>query len=195
MQRLHEMERFMEKLILVKPSKNIESSIQEYKQEFFDLGESRINGSCGITFYDNFESWLKITRSIEKETLSRDNVHASTFFTIRESDQKIIGSIQLRHSLTDELKNYGGHIGYAIRPSERKKGYGKQQLSLVLEIAKQMELSQVMVSCDKDNIASVNTIKACGGRLTEEKIVRGKMHQIYWIDLKNNYNIETGGIA
>lgn len=175
----------MEKLILIKPSKNIESGIQEYRQELLDFGESRINGSCGLSFYDDFDSWLKIAQSIEKETLSRDNVHASTFLTVRESDKKVIGSIQLRHSLTEELRNYGGHIGYAIRPSERKKGYGKQQLLLVLEIAKQMGISQIMISCDKDNIASVNTIKSCGGRLTEEKLVRGTMHQIYWIDLEN----------
>ena len=171
----------MEKLILVNPSKNIESGIQEYKQEFLDFGESRINGSCGLTFYDDYDSWLKIAQSIEKDALSRDNVYASTFFSIRESDKKVIGSIQLRHSLTEELRNYGGHIGYAIRPSERKKGYGKQQLSLVLEIAKQMGISPVMISCDKDNIASANTIKSCGGRLTEEKMVRGSMLQIYWI--------------
>lgn len=172
----------MEKLILVKPSKNIEFSIQEYKQEFLAFGESRINGSCGLTFYDDFDSWLKITQSIEKETLSRDNVHASTFFSVRKSDKKVIGSIQLRHSLTEELRSYGGHIGYAIRPSERKQGYGKQQLLLVLEIAKKMGISQIMISCDKDNIASANTIKSCGGRLAEEKLVRGSMLQIYWID-------------
>lgn len=54
-----------------------------------------------------------------------DNVHASTFFSVRKSDNKIIGTIQLWHFLTDEFKKHGGHIGYGIRPTERKKGYGK----------------------------------------------------------------------
>lgn len=180
----------MERLILIKPSKSIESGIQEYKQEFLEFGELRINGSCGITFYDDFDSWLKIAQSIEKETLSRDDVHASTFFTIRESDKKVIGSIQIRHSLTEELRKYGGHIGYAIRPSERKKGYGTQQLALVLEYAKQMEIFKIMISCESDNVASAKTIMACGGRLTEEKMIRGVMHQIYWIDLETNMKLE-----
>lgn len=173
----------MEKLILVRPSKNMESAILEYKQEFLESGEQRINGSCGITFYEDFDVWLNIVTSIEKEKLSRDNVHASTFFTVRKSDQKIIGSIQLRHSLTEDLRKYGGHIGYAIRPSERRKGYGKQQLSLVLEVARELEIPRVMVSCDSDNIASARTIMACGGVLTEEMEVRGVMQQTYWIDL------------
>lgn len=161
----------------------MESSILEYKQEFLEFGESRINGSCGITFYNDFNAWLEIATSIEKEKLSRDNVHASTFFTVRKNDNKVIGSIQLRHSLTDELRQHAGHIGYAIRPSERRKGYGKQQLLLVLGVAKEMGISQIMISCDSDNIASAKTIMACGGVLTTEKEYQGVLHQIYWIDL------------
>ena len=76
---------------------------------------------------------LEIVLSIEKDKL-RNNVHASTFFSVRKSDNRIIGTIQLRHFLTDELEKHGGHIGYGIRPTERKKGYGKQQLLLALEV-------------------------------------------------------------
>lgn len=179
----------MEKLSLVRPSKKLEPAIMEYKQEFFDHGEKRINGSCGITFFNEFDEWLETVTSIVSDKLSREGVHASTFFTIREYDGKIVGSIQLRHSLTEELECYGGHIGYAIRPTERKKGYGKTQLNMVLEKAKQMHIKRVMISCDSDNEASAKTIMSCGGVQECETEFRGVPLHIYWID------IETASIS
>ena len=102
---------------------------------------------------------------------------------LRESDNKVLGSVQLRHFLTPELEKHGGHIGYSIRPSERQKGYGKQQLLLVLDVVKQMKIPEVMISCNKDNIASSKTIISCGGRLTCENLYNNIPQQIFWVSL------------
>lgn len=171
----------MNELILVKPSKAMEERILEYKQEYLIYGETNINGSCGLYRYDDFDEWLELVLSIEKDKM-RNNVHASTYFSVRKTDNKIIGSIQLRHSLTPELEKHGGHIGYGIRPSERKKGYGKQQLSLALEVAKDMKIPRVLIICDKDNISSSRTAISCGGMLASENFYEGKEQQIYWIN-------------
>lgn len=169
-------------LMIVRPSSEMKEAIWEYRQEYFDSGETHINGSCGIAQADNFDEWLEFVLSIEKDKL-RHNVHASTFFSVRKTDDRIIGSIQLRHSLTPELEKHGGHIGYGIRPSERRKGYGKQQLLLVLDEARNLKLPRVMITCDEDNTASKKTAISCGGILAGEHIYEGKAHQIYWIDL------------
>lgn len=174
----------MDDLILVRPSKELEKSIWEYRQEYFDFGETNVNGSNGMAHYNDFDEWLEIVTSIEKEKLSRDYIHASTFFSMRQSDNKIIGSIQLRHSLTEELKEHGGHIGYGIRPTERRKGYGKRQLLLVLEVARKMGIPKVMISCNKDNIASGRTAVSCGGILERENCYKNMPQLIYWIDLE-----------
>lgn len=173
----------MSELLLKKPSKELAESIWAYRQEYFNYRETNINGSCGLARASNFDEWLELVLSIEKDKL-RNNVHASTFFSIRKSDNKIIGSIQLRHFLTPELEQHGGHIGYGIRPSERRKGYGKQQLLLVLEEARNLKIPKVMILCDKDNISSIKTAISCGGILTRENIYEGKAQQIFWIDLK-----------
>lgn len=76
------------------------------------------------------------------------------------------------------MKN-GGHIAYGIRPSERKKGYGIAQLELCLEFAKRIPLKQVVVACDKDNIASASTAKSCGGVLADEFEEDGVIKQHY----------------
>jgi len=170
-------------LFITRPSKDLEKEIWEYRQEYLDFGETGINGSCGLARYDNFDEWLELVLSIEKDKL-RNNVHASTFFSIRKTDNKIIGSIQLRHFLTPELEKHGGHIGYGIRPSERRKGYGKQQLLLALEEASHLKIPRVMIICDKDNVPSMKTAISCGGILACENIYEGKAQQIYWIDIR-----------
>lgn len=173
----------MNDLVLVRPSKEMEKDIWEYRQEYLLCGEKHINGCCGIGYYEDFDTWLEFVLAIERDKLSREGVHASTFFSVRKSDNKIIGSIQLRHFLTEELKKHGGHIGYGIRPGERGKGYGRQQLLLVLEAAAKMGLPRVMISCDKDNIASGRTAMSCGGVLERENCYKGKEQQIFWITL------------
>lgn len=169
-------------LIIIRPSFELKEAILEYRQEYFDFGETQINGSCGLANSNNFDEWLELVLSIEKDKL-RNNVHASTFFSVRKTDNKIIGSIQLRHFLTPELEKHGGHIGYGIRPSERRKGYGKQQLLLTLDEACNLKIPKVMITCDKDNVPSRKTAISCGGVLTCENIYEGKAQQIYWIDL------------
>jgi predicted acetyltransferase len=169
-------------LFIIRPSKDLEKEIWEYRQEYFDFGETGINGSCGLARYDNFDEWLELVLSIEKDKL-RNNVHASTFFSVRKNDNKIIGSIQLRHFLTPELEKHGGHIGYGVRPTERRIGYGKQQLLLLLDEAYNMKIPKVMIICDKDNVPSAKTALSCGGILTNENIYEGILQQIYWIDI------------
>lgn len=173
----------MNDLVLVRPSKEMEKDIWEYRQEYLLCGEKHINGCCGIGYYDDFDTWLEFVLAIGKDKMSREGVHASTFFSVRKSDNKIIGSIQLRHFLTEDLKKHGGHIGYGIRPGERGKGYGRQQQLLVLEEAAKMGIPRVMISCDKDNIPSGHTAMSCGGVLECENCYKGREQQIYWITL------------
>ncbi|MBI9014658.1 MAG: GNAT family N-acetyltransferase [Clostridiales bacterium] len=174
----------MNGLSLVTPSKALEEKILEYRQEYFYFEEDNINGSCGLARYSDFDEWLNIVLSIKQDQL-RHNVHASTFLSVRKSDGRIIGTVQLRHFLTDDLKKHGGQIGYGIRPSERKKGYGKDQLLLVLEVAKEMNIPRVVIICDKDNIASIRTVMTCGGILAEENFFEGIEQQVYWITITN----------
>jgi len=169
-------------LYLIRPSKILESEIREYRQEYFDFGETQVNGSCGLAYYEDFDEWLNLVLSIEKDKL-RNNVHTSTFFSVRKEDNKIIGSVKLHYFLTPEIEN-GGHIAYGIRPSERKKGYGKQQLLLILDVARNMNIPKVMIVCDKDYIASAKTALSCNGILTSEIIYEGIEQQHYLIDLR-----------
>lgn len=174
----------MDEIILVEPSKALEIPAMEYRQEYIDSGEAWINGSGGFIKYDRYDEWLESTAQVKNAETSHYHVPATVYFSVRKSDNRIIGTIQLRHSLTPELEESAGHIGYGIRPTERKKGYGRQQLMLVLDVARQMQIPRVMISCDKDNSASSSTAISCGGKLTRENMHEGKMQQIFWIELR-----------
>lgn len=172
-------------LTLVKPSKCLKEDIMNYRREHLDCGESSIYGCAGLIYYTNFEEWLCETNSIVSKKLTREGVNATTLLSIRKSDYKLIGSIQLRHSLTNELEQYGGQIGYGIRPNERGKGYATKQLALMLDFARTMKINKVMIMCEKNNIASARTILHNGGALEQECYYSctGQIIQTYWIYL------------
>lgn len=112
-------------------------------------------------------------------------VPANTYFFVRISDDKIIGMINIRHELNEFLLNEGGHIGYSIRPSERKKGYGTLMLKLALQKCKELNLTKVLITCDKDNIASAKVIQNNNGILENELYSEtfSSVIQRYWIKL------------
>lgn len=93
---------------------------EEMKQEFFDNEEKIINGSA---LFDQmpFDKWLINTnRNYNPKTVRSDWAIATTFFAFRKSDNKMLGMIDVRHELTVPfLQEYGGHIGYAVRPTDR----------------------------------------------------------------------------
>ena len=157
----------MEKFYLEIPSLERKNDVLEFMQEFIDY-KSDINGSGGLARLSKgmpYEEWLVdvINRMDDDYAKSIDRVPASTYFTVRESDNKIVGMVNLRHYLDNDLRNIGGHIGYSIRPTERGKGYAKVQLYLALLECKKLGIEEAMVDCVKSNIKSEKTILALGG--------------------------------
>jgi len=88
-----------------------------------------------------------------------------------------LGRISIRHRLTAGLREFGGHIGYDIRPSARQRGHGTAMLAAVLPVARSLGIDQALLTCDEDNLASRRVIEANGGVLEGKS--GGKVR--YWI--------------
>jgi predicted acetyltransferase len=107
-------------------------------------------------------------------------VNSSTYWLIKDRS-RIIGAVNIRHRLNPYLLEVGGHIGYGIRPSERRKGYATEILKQALAKARDPGISEALVTCDKDNIGSAKVIIKNGGVLESEVVSNGLEIQRYWI--------------
>lgn len=182
----------MEKFYLELPTLERKEEALEYINEFVEY-KSEINGTGGLddTLEGmSYEEWLEnSTKMQEKEyAKSKNLVPGTTYFMIRESDNKIIGMINIRHYLNDFLRKVGGNIGYSIRPTERRKGYAKIQLYLGLIKALELGIDKAMVDCVNTNIGSDKTIQALGGELFETVYEEKRKVTLnnYWINVRES---------
>lgn len=182
----------MEKFYLEVPSIERKNEALEYLQEHVDYN-SDLNGTGGLKECLkglSYEGWLDDVIKCQEKNYAevKKLVPATTYFTIRENDNKIVGMVNLRHYLNDYLKNFGGHIGYGIRPSERRKGYAKIQLYLTLLEAQKIGIDKVMVDCVNTNEGSAKTIKDLGGIFDREVYEKNRnvtLHN-YWINVNES---------
>lgn len=134
----------------------------------------------------DYNDWLQTLESYRKrETCPSHFSPSDTFFLVNENNS-LFGAISIRHYLNEELLRLGGHIGYGIRPTKRRKGYATTMLKLALEKCRDMGIKQVLITCDKDNIGSAKTIIANNGVLENELVEdNGNIVQRYWISMKD----------
>lgn len=168
---------------LTKPVVNLQTEFLSMIDDYRAAGERPYQRVRQLVI-DRFSEYVRqldeASRGVGQEA---GLVPQTTFWLVR--DHTVIGVSRLRHHLTPDLEREGGHIGYDIRPSERRKGYGTRLLALTLEKARELGLRRVLVTCDTDNIGSARIIQKNGGRLEDETVSAdsGKPVSRYWIDL------------
>ena len=179
----------MDKFFLESPSLERKDDIIEYLDEFVEYN-SDINGAGSLDkIYEglSFEEALKRSLNMENKeyATSVGRCPGKTFLLIRESDNRLVGTFNLRWDLNESMLRFGGHIGYGIRPTERRKGYNKINLYLAMIEAKKVGLDKVMLDCDVNNLGSDKTLKALGGSLERTEIdpFDGILTNVYWFNV------------
>ena len=132
---------------------------------------------------EGFAAWVeRLARMRDRSVPPPEGfVHATTWWVVE--DGEVCGSIQLRHELNDFLLEAGGHIGYGIRPSRRRQGLATWALAAVLDEARALGLTRVLVTCDDANAASARTIERNGGRLEDVRETSLGLTRRYWVEL------------
>lgn len=184
----------MEQLYLEIPSINRKAEIINYINEL-EKYNSEINGIevfakilNGYTFEQALEYCFNIENIEYAKKLEKSQM--KTFLLIRKNDDKIVGALNIRWNLPENIKQFGGNIGYGIRPTERKKGYNKINLYLGLIEAKKIGLKEVKLVCETNNLCSVKTIEALDGILQRVEIdpCDGVLTSIYWLNVDKTIN-------
>lgn len=164
---------------LIEPTETLEAAFSAMANEFLADADPRYKSEL-----EDFSGYLeRVSKSARNEDLPPERVPANEFWLL--SINRVIGRSKLRHWLNPALELEGGHIGYDIRPLERRKGYGTLILKLTLEKAKSLGLRRVLLICDEDNVGSAKVIENNGGVLSGRAVSdkSGKPILRYWIEL------------
>ncbi len=174
-----------ETLLLLRPTEKYISQYEDYRREFLEYGGS-MDGAGGLRRLESGRAWLDEVELFSRpETVPEGKVLSTQFILVRGSDDRLLGMLQLRRELNEYLAKYAGHIGYSVRPSERRKGYAKRMLAMALDEARALGLERVMISCFVENEASRRTILANGGVFDSTIFDEGDGETLerYWIEL------------
>ncbi|WP_210603323.1 GNAT family N-acetyltransferase [Brevibacterium oceani] len=139
-------------------------------------------------------SWDDILSTIAREArgidLPPDRVRAE--FLIAEVAGQPVGRTSIRYELNDFLFEFGGHVGYAVAPEFRRRGYARQILARSVERLRTAGVTDVLVTCDETNTASARVIEQGGGVLDDVREVGdGPAKRRYWIG--EDYGNPQGG--
>ena len=172
----------MKQLRLIEPTAALENEHKQMLDEWLDTGERLVPFTLQYDTSD-FRNYISRLNNCKKGIGLPENFVPNSTFWLVDENNNILGTTDIRHRLTESLYIEGGHIGYGIRPSERKKGYATKILELVLTEAKKLQITQVLITCDKDNIASKKVILKNNGVFYKENLLDGIGKLSFWIEL------------
>jgi predicted acetyltransferase len=168
-------------VMLQKPQLQHLKSYLSFIDEMRGLGEK-----VWHSFFPSTEETdeLFIARLLRAETAPLSGLVPETTYWAIE-DGQVLGRIALRHALNQDLEEFGGNIGYEVRPSARKRGIATEMLKQILETPKAKQIGRVLLTCAPANLASNRTIQKNGGVLTKCAFVAKWRRETnyYWITL------------
>lgn len=172
-------------LKVIEPTMEYADEIMAYRRAFLEAGGS-MDGCGKLRRCETAEEWLDfVEQCSHEETVPAGMVPCSQFICVRKADNKLVGMIQIRHYFNEYLEKYAGHIGYSVRPDERRKGYAKFMLKSILPKCRELGIDSVLISCVKGNEGSRRTIIANGGVYESDVYLEENDVTLerYWIDL------------
>lgn len=157
---------------------NDETLFMEYFNAWGEEQESIVPSATNFKRYKSFQDFINNLEEREKTY----EVLNTTLFLIE--DGKIIGSSNIRHYLNEFLMNYGGHVGYGVRPDMRGQGYASKILNESLKFLKSLNVEKALITCDEENIASRKVILNNGG-VQDQSHIRGDggVTNRFWIEI------------
>jgi predicted acetyltransferase len=164
-------------------------AVREDDESAFRAAQAAMEGS-GFSFAFSLDAsgrFADFVRSLEDRKHGRNLApgFVAETYLVAEVGDVLVGRISLRHELTEALRRVGGHIGFGVLPTHRRRGYATEMLRQTLALARAQRLARVLVTCDESNVGSRSVIERCGGVLTQTLPPDHDHEAIrqYWIEL------------
>jgi predicted acetyltransferase len=174
--------------LLLRPSTDVQDSFLAAMKEFQAEGRGGAddNSMLGREIHQNSDRWddpgqfaSYVSRlradALEESPRPQGHVPGTTLWWV--DDDEYLGRLTIRHRLTAHLREVGGHIGYDVRPSARRRGHATAMLGAGLPVAHRLGIDPALLTCDEDNVASRKVIEANAGVF--ENTRNGKRR--YWV--------------
>jgi len=177
-------------LDLIAPTADLHHAWLKFRDEWGgeELHGAGLSARYDVVSAEGFAGWVAYLRRQGDLSIPVEpgRVHADYWWIAERQpggDTAILGAITLRHELNDFLTEAGGHIGYGVRPSARRRGVASWALGEVLRRAKTRRLDRVLITCDDTNVGSARTIERNGGILEDIRNTPLGRTRRYWISL------------
>ncbi|MBQ8186989.1 MAG: GNAT family N-acetyltransferase [Clostridia bacterium] len=159
-------------LTFVPPSEVHRTDVLGYTAEVTAY-DGEFDGSAGLGAFDSYTLWLERIRLLASEQAQKHGFYRTLVYLAYDGEQ-LTGIVSVRLTDDDFVTTYAGHIGYHIRPSCRRMGYGKQLLSHAVTLCRSHGIPSPVVCTDPGNTASRRTALSCGFDFAGEADFRGE---------------------
>jgi putative acetyltransferase len=169
---------------LQKASADVPPGLSELLRELGD-GEAGFGGTAVGNGTQTLDAFLCACRDGEDAAKVAPGFVPQTVFWMTDDGGRVVGMVRMRHALNDRLRQHGGHLGYYVRLSERRKGYATAALRLAVDQLRAIGVDRALITVRPTNVGSIKSVLANGGKPDGQgrDPDSGEAVNRYWIDL------------
>jgi predicted acetyltransferase len=174
-------ENFDAKVVLTPMAPGRDAEFAEMLDEFRAAGEAHVYEGAFAVAWEGYARFYDLISKMKAGGFPKPEIVPMDSYFI-EAGGRILGEIFIRHRLSPALEQYGGHIGYKVRPSCRNRGVATAALLLALQKLALMGVPQALVTCSANNLASARVIEKCRAIRIEDSHQQDRVTRRYWLE-------------
>ena len=173
---------FAANVVLAPMAPGRDAEFAEMLDEFRGAGEAHVYEGNFAVAWEGYGPFYDLISKMKAGGYPKPEIVPMDPFFIETDEGRILGEIFIRHRLSAALEQYGGHVGYKVRPSCRNRGVATAALRLALQKLAAIGVPRALVTCSAANLASARVIEKCGAVRIEDSHQQERVTRRYWLE-------------